>query len=84
MKYYKSIEDGYIVAVGTGLGETEITEAEYNEILNVIQNKPVDDPGYDYWLKEDLTWELVEVPQVDPTDEEISGDELLTMIEEVL
>lgn len=84
MKYYKIVEDGYIVAVGTGLGETEIAEAEYNEILNVIQNKPAADLGYDYRLKEDLTWEMIEVPIVDPTDEEISGEELLTMIEEVL
>ena len=84
MRYYKLIESGYIIGIGTGIGGVEITEGEYNEIITIIQNKPEADIGYDYLLKEDLTWELVEVPEVDPTEDEISGEELLTMIEEVL
>lgn len=84
MRYYKIIEAGYLTAIGVGCGGEEITTEEHDHIKLIVKDKPVADPGYDYWLKEDLTWELVEVPQVDPTDEEISGDELLTMIEEVL
>jgi hypothetical protein len=84
MRYYKLIENGYIIGIGTGPGGVEITEDEYNVLLDLIRNKPSADPGYDYWLKEDLTWELVEVPIVEPTDDEVSGEELLTMIEEVL
>lgn len=84
MRYYKLIENGYIVGIGTGPGGVEITVEEYNKILALVKAKPTAEAGYDYWLKEDLTWELVEVPIIDPTDEEISGNELLTMIEEVL
>lgn len=84
MRYYKLIEDGYVTAIGTGAGGVEILVDEYATILTTIQNKPTAEEGYDYRLKEDLTWELVEVPIVEPTDDEISGDELLDMIEEVL
>jgi hypothetical protein len=84
MQHYKIIKDGYIIAIGKGYGGIELTATEYSELLELIRNKPEADAGYDYWLKEDLTWELVEVPIIDPTDEEISGEELLTMIEEVL
>lgn len=84
MRFYKQIENGYIVAIGTGPGNEEITAEEHSEILSLIKSKPTAEAGYDYRLKEDLTWELVEVPVVETEDEEISGDELLTMIEEVL
>lgn len=82
--YYKIVSDGYIDVIGTGNGGSKITEAEYNELLDMILNKPEAGVGFGYRLKEDLTWELVEVPVVDPADEEISGSELLTMIEGVL
>ena len=84
MRYYKIIEDGYLIMVGIGEGGIEITKEEYDEIIRIIQTKPQADVWYDYLLKEDLTWELVEVPVIDPTDDEISGDELLSMIQEVL
>lgn len=84
MRYYKLIEDGYLLGIGTGAGGVEITKEEYDEILSLVQNKPAADTGYDYRLKEDLTWELIEVPIIEPTDDEVSGDELLSMIEEVL
>ena len=83
MRCYKLIENGYIMAIGRGSCCDEITAEEYENIFSVIRNKPSADIGYDYWLKEDLTWELVEVPIVEPTDE-VSGDELLNMIEGVL
>lgn len=84
MRYCKMMKDGYIQGIGTGAGGIEITEEEYSTILQTIKRKPDAETGYDYWLKEDLTWELVEVPVIDPTDDEISGNELLSMIEEVL
>lgn len=82
--YYKLTKDGYITVIGTGEGGTPITEEEYENIRSVLQNRPTAEDGYVYRLKEDLTWELVEVPIVEPTDDEISGYELLSMIEEVL
>lgn len=84
MRYYKLIENGYIVGIGKGAGGVEISKEEYDEILAVIRTKPAAESGHDYWLREDLTWELVEVPEAGPTDEEISGDEFLVMVEEVL
>jgi hypothetical protein len=86
MRYYKLIENGYLTAIGTGCGGVEITEEEYNEILSLIQTKPTAEKGFDYWMKEDKSWELVEIPVVEPTDTDydISGEELLDMIEGVL
>ena len=39
MRYYKKISDGIIIAIGTGPGGTEITEAEYNVLLSEIREK---------------------------------------------
>ena len=80
--YYKIIEDGYITVIGTGNGGVLITEEEYNSLLTHIRNCPEAPEGYGYRLKEDLTWELYELPIV--PEEEISSDELMTMIEGVL
>ena len=80
MRYYKIITDGYLVAVGSGSGGTEITEAEYAELLNIIRSKPVATEGYDYRLKTDLTWELYELPPMPIEDEEISDTEALNII----
>ena len=84
MRHYKVITNGYFSLIGTGTGGVEITVEEYDEIMQIIRNKPIAETGYDYRLKEDLTWELVEVPIVEPAEREISGNELLTMIEGVL
>ena len=71
MRYYKMVDNGYIPAIGTGDGYTEITEAEYNDILTVIRNKPALTDTMDYRLREDLTWEAFEVepePEPEPDD----------------
>ena len=43
---YKQIEDNILVAIGEsksiGNNQTEITAEEYNNILSIIQTKPVD------------------------------------------
>lgn len=79
MRYYKLIEDGYISAIGTGGGGTEITEQEYNAIMAVIQNKPQRTATTDYKLKVDLTWEEYELPP-EPEDYDISDEEALGII----
>lgn len=81
--YYKIITNGYITVIGTGNGGIEITEEEYSFLLDHIRNCPKAPEGYGYRLKEDLTWELYELPII-PEDDEISSDELMTMIEGVL
>lgn len=82
--FYKLTKDGYITVVGTGEGGTPITEEEYENILATLRSRPTAEEGFYYLLREDLTWELVEAPVVEPTDGEVSGHELLAMIEEVL
>lgn len=39
MRYYKVIEHDTLVAIGTGPGGIEITEAEYNRLLTEIREK---------------------------------------------
>ena len=71
MRYNKQIFNGFIVAVGSFNGGEEISEAEYNAILEVVRNKPTATKTTDYRLREDLTWEEYEVeptPAPEPTD----------------
>ena len=40
MRYYAQYnESGKLIAIGTGYGGTEITEAEYNALLSMIREK---------------------------------------------
>jgi len=73
MKYYETIDNSYIISIGTGSGGTEITEQEYSKILSVIRNKPTPRDGFGYRLKTDLTWEEYAMPPIEPeppTEEE--------------
>lgn len=76
--YYKHIEDGFIAYIGTGAGQTEITQEEYDSILAVIQSRPIPEAGFDYRLRTDLTWEQVERPIDD--DPELSEQEALDIL----
>lgn len=79
MRYYKMTESGYITAIGTGGGGTEITEQEYNTIMAVIQNKPPKTETTDYHLKKDLTWEAYE--RIDPVEpEELDPEEAMNIL----
>ena len=63
---YKYINDGYIIGVGSGAGAGEpITEDEYNEILNKINNRPSAPEGFTYRLTTALEWELAELPPIE-------------------
>lgn len=83
MRYYKIIIDGYLIAVGTGNGGIEITEAEYNNLLGIIHNKPIAEVGYDYRLREDLEWELYELPPMPIEDEEATTEDYEAALTEV-
>ena len=81
--YWKETNDGYITSVGHGgIGDTEITEAEYNTILDIINNAPEPELGYQYMLKTDLTWEKVESEYVSATVEPADVMEKITALEE--
>lgn len=79
MRYYKDLDSGYILAIGTGSGGEEITEAEYNEIMAVIKAKPATTETADYRLREDLTWEAypVEPPDPDPEVDEAEAFDII-------
>ena len=79
MNYYKIIENGYILAVGTNTGGEEITESEYDEIMTVIHNKPARTDTTDYQLKEDLTWEAYQIEPPDP-DPELDDTDALEIL----
>lgn len=72
MRYYKLIENGYITAIGTGGGGTEITEEEYGVISEIIRTKPQETDTQGYHLRTNLTWEPYDkvppVPDDTPPD----------------
>lgn len=72
--FFKKIENGYLTMFGEGKGGTEISEAEYISLKNVMANRPTAEPGYDYRLKEDLTWELYELPPEEDSEEATEAD----------
>lgn len=73
--FYKYINDNFIIGVGTGSGGEKISEQEYNDILNKINNRPEAPEGYSYRLTTDMEWELCETPKIEPTAEEIIESE---------
>lgn len=82
VRYYKIISDNQVTAIGTGPGGTEITEAEYNDILAIIRSCPTPPDGKGYRLKTDLTWEEYDLPpEPEPSDEdELSEAEALDIL----
>ncbi len=81
MMFYKMIENGYITSVGTGgKGGTEVSEAEYNMILEAIHAKPEATGTTDYHLRDDLTWEAYEVDPPEPEEDELTDEEALEII----
>ena len=81
MRFYKQTSNNHIIAVGTGAGGTEINEAEYNDIMAIIQSCP-NVEGKGYHLKTDLTWEEYDLPpEPEPSDEdELSDTQALNIL----
>ena len=76
--YGKYINDNYIVGVGTGAGTgSEITEDEYNTILDKINNRPTAPEGFTYRLTTALEWELCELPPVVENNEEFEDEVII-------
>ena len=60
-----NIDNGYIVSFQSE-GEHDV---EYNELLKVMETRPVPQSGYDYRLKADtLEWELYEINNIEVVD----------------
>lgn len=66
MRYYKLENGDYLLSVGTGNGGEEITETEYDNIMDTIRSSPTATEGYGYRLKSDLTWELWDTERNNP------------------
>lgn len=97
MRYYAQYNDsGKLIAIGTGLGGTEITEAEYNALLAEIREKAalvnklysgeitLDEVPADW--QEEIQRRVNERITADgeAAEQPISGDEFLSMLEGVL
>ena len=97
MRYYAQYNDsGKLISVGTGYGGTEISEAEYNALLAEIRAKAalvdklysgeitIDDVPAEW--QEEIQRRVDEriAAEGEAEEQEISGDEFLSMIEEVL
>ena len=96
MKYFAQYENAILTAIGTGHGGTEITEAEYNALLSEIREKAalvdklysgeitIEDVPTDW--QEEIQRRVDERISADgeAAEQDISGDEFLSMLEEVL
>lgn len=97
MRYYARYSDsGKLIAIGIGSGGVEITEEEYNHLLSEIRTKAslvdklysgeitIDDVPTDW--QEEIQRRVDERIAADgeAAEQPISGDEFLSMIEEVL
>lgn len=89
-------ENNTLIAIGTGLGGVEITEAEYNTLLSEIREKAalvdnlysrkiaIDDVPAEW--QEEIQRRVDEriAAEGEAAEQEIGGDEFLSMLEEVL
>lgn len=73
--FYKTILDGFVVSIGETSGSVaepnyEITESQYNAIMELITNKPTDTEEVVYKLVADsMTYEPFEAPPIEPIEE---------------
>ena len=97
MRYYALYnENNTLIAIGTGSGGTEISEAEYNALLSEIREKAdlvdklysgeitIDDVPADW--QEEIQRRVDEriSAEGEAAEQDISGDEFLSMMEGVL
>ena len=79
--YFKNITNGYITAIGIGNTGVSITEAEYNELRGIVRTAPLAPDGCAYKLRADtLEWELVELPDEPPVEDEPTAEEILDIL----
>lgn len=96
MKYYAQYLGNRLVAIGTGAGGVEITEAEYNALLAEIRDKAalvdklysgeitLDEVPADW--QEEIRRRVNEriTEEGEAAEQPVSGDEFLSMLEGVL
>lgn len=70
-------QNGYIVSIVSGVGakNSNATETEYMAVKSLLRNAPAAPDGFGYRLREDLEWELYELPEMtDIPEETTEGD----------
>lgn len=69
--------NGYIVAICR-------SDRDFDTISSIIANKPKDEvDGFVYRLKADtLTWELVELPPINDTDDEATESDYIEALQD--
>ena len=97
MRYYAQYNDsGKLIAIGTGPGGTEITESEYNTLLTEIREKAalvdklysgeitISDVPTDW--QDEIQRRVDEriAAEGEAEEQPVSGEEFMTMLEEVL
>lgn len=96
MKYFAKYSDNKLIAIGTGAGGVEITEAEYNALLAEIREKAdlvdklysgeitLDEVPADW--QEEIQRRVNEriTAEGEAAEQPVSGDEFLSMMEGVL
>lgn len=82
--FYKNVENGYITMFGQGKGADAITQEEYEILKETVKNRPTAPDGFDYRLREDLTWEMYELPKPELViDEEATAEDYQTALAEM-
>lgn len=97
MRYYAQYNDtGKLIAIGTGSGGTEITESEYNRLLaeirekaalvNQLYNGEITIADVPEGWREEIQRRVDERIAADgeAAEQDISGEEFLSMVQEVL
>lgn len=76
--YGKYESNGYIIGLSIGVGTgDEITEDDYNKILDKINSRPTAPEGFTYRLTTALEWELCELPPIVENNEEFEDEMII-------
>ena len=96
MRYFALYDNRCLIAIGTGSGGTEITEAEYNALLSEIREKSalvdklyggeitIADVPTDWQEEIHRRVDERRAAEDEAAEQEISGEEFLIMMEGVL
>ena len=79
------INNGYIISIMRGADVGNISDAEYQAIMDKVNRKPTPPDGYDYRLTVDLEWEMFELPKEtdEPETDEATGTDYIAALAEL-
>lgn len=81
--YQKNTENGYIVSVVSGVSKGNIPESEYLNIRALISDAPEAPDGFGYRLRDDLTWELYQLPEPIDVPEDATEVDYISALKEM-